>query len=391
MAIEEFLEESEEAIEDLKRYFRNNPKGRLGTEEHIRFITDKFITLVKSAEEVIRKNSISDFLLQKFDLLATKEDVKQLLVAQSDKNLEAIQEVKQTICDLEKPPLLGVEGSQGTTALSYRDILQRDLNSLKNTQSEKESSLPTYTVLVYNDNKESTSEETKTLLTNSFDQRLHKVPVKRIRKINKGGIAVDFPIREEAEYFQEQLDKIEGLKARNARRRLPLMKVTSVPNSVTKEDLLEYLLEQNIFSQKYTMEEFKKVLNIRFSIKQRNDEFLSWVLEMSPEVRAMTKKQGYFYVQWKTCKVYDFFPVRQCYKCLAFGHLAASCPSPKKVCSHCGDDHLFKTCTKKSEKPKCANCLRSGLDKHEHNTLDKECPLYIKAKALYIKTADYLP
>ncbi|XP_023238405.1 uncharacterized protein LOC111637204 [Centruroides sculpturatus] len=151
--IEEFLEESGEAIGDLKRYFRNNPKGRLGTEEHIRFITDKFITLVKSAKEVIRKNSISDFLLQKFDLLATK-DVKQLLIVQSDKNLEAIQEVKQTICDLEKPPLLGAEGSQGTTALTYRNILQCDLNSLKNTQSEKKSSLPMYTVLVYNDNRE---------------------------------------------------------------------------------------------------------------------------------------------------------------------------------------------------------------------------------------------
>ena len=64
-------------------------------------------------------------------------------------------------------------------------------------------------------------------------------------------------------------------------------------------------------------------------------------------------------------------PVR-CYKCQKYGHTYTNCKQEHETCSNCGGKHNFREC--QASAPKCIQC---GGD---HAVIDKECPMFKRAK-----------
>ncbi|XP_043499934.1 zinc finger CCHC domain-containing protein 13-like [Polistes fuscatus] len=87
--------------------------------------------------------------------------------------------------------------------------------------------------------------------------------------------------------------------------------------------------------------------------------------------------KGSILVGWSRVRV---FPVRprplRCHRCLARGHVAASCPAPSArmgVCFGCGEPgHVAKDC---GDKPKCPICVEAGRSQISHRAGSWECPL----------------
>lgn len=61
-------------------------------------------------------------------------------------------------------------------------------------------------------------------------------------------------------------------------------------------------------------------------------------------------------------------PVKQCLKCLRFGHIAKFCKNSEK-CSICAENHNYKECQTEAKNAKCYNC------KGNHVAISAECPI----------------
>ncbi|KAI5638437.1 hypothetical protein NE865_08902 [Phthorimaea operculella] len=61
-------------------------------------------------------------------------------------------------------------------------------------------------------------------------------------------------------------------------------------------------------------------------------------------------------------------PVKQCLRCLKFGHIASYCKNGD-ACSICSGPHNFKICNSDKNKPTCANC------KGDHVAISTVCPI----------------
>lgn len=61
-------------------------------------------------------------------------------------------------------------------------------------------------------------------------------------------------------------------------------------------------------------------------------------------------------------------PVKQCFRCLRFGHIAKFCKNACK-CSICGDSHNYKECNIDSKNATCFHC------KGNHIAISTQCPI----------------
>lgn len=61
-------------------------------------------------------------------------------------------------------------------------------------------------------------------------------------------------------------------------------------------------------------------------------------------------------------------PVKQCFQCLRYGHMAKYCKNSER-CSICKENHSYKTCTVPVEKAKCVHCDGN------HISISPQCPI----------------
>ena len=72
--------------------------------------------------------------------------------------------------------------------------------------------------------------------------------------------------------------------------------------------------------------------------------------------------------------------IKQCFKCLGFGHLIADCKGAQS-CTRCGGQHVHKDCPVDRDSPTCANCAKDDSippEKRSHAASDRGCPIRIK-------------
>lgn len=85
-------------------------------------------------------------------------------------------------------------------------------------------------------------------------------------------------------------------------------------------------------------------------------------------------------IGWERCRIFDGTYIMQCFNCQGYNHKANECRS-ETICFKCHCNHKSKECTKEIVK-KCINCnkenkrLNLSLDEN-HETISKECPVYI--------------
>jgi hypothetical protein len=64
-------------------------------------------------------------------------------------------------------------------------------------------------------------------------------------------------------------------------------------------------------------------------------------------------------------------PVKQCYRCLRYGHISKYCKNAER-CSICSNNHNYKDCSIPKEKAICAHCNGN------HISISGQCPIKIK-------------
>ena len=116
------------------------------------------------------------------------------------------------------------------------------------------------------------------------------------------------------------------------------------------------------------------------------------VVEVSPAMRRVFQEQGRIYLRYSSCKFADHVWIMQCYRCLAFGHLARDCKGAQH-CGHCAKAHETKDCANKNQLPRCHNCLSKNnvisVD-IKHSATDAErCPILSRKIKDRIANTDY--
>lgn len=120
-------------------------------------------------------------------------------------------------------------------------------------------------------------------------------------------------------------------------------------------------------------------------------EVKSCALEIDPTTRdKIGDNAGRVCCNYRTIKIKDSFRVKQCNKCLKFGHLAADCQTVKdcehKVCRYCTQQHDTTESCEHRTNPICINCPM-GQDNHHCSTV--ECPQDKQGMEQSISRIDY--
>ncbi|CAA9994827.1 unnamed protein product [Nesidiocoris tenuis] len=176
-----------------------------------------------------------------------------------------------------------------------------------------------------------------------------------------------------------------GLTVREAPSKRPRILVHGVPADFSREQICEEFMLANAMSLDPAVKKdgFLPV----YMVGPRDAPTRKWVIEVSPVVRLELLKESRLRIGWYACKLGDHISVTRCYRCQAFGHVAAVCLRDP-VCGFCAaKGHTFREC-KREGTPKCANCSVTAEDPN-HEAGDLRCPSTRRAMETQIKRTDY--
>lgn len=239
-------------------------------------------------------------------------------------------------------------------------------------------------VLVFPVGGEGNSADTQKKVREAINPRLAGIQVKRVRGIRSGGVAV--VVGGKARVREYEGLRSAGLRVVDPKVQRPRVMVYDVPCSVVPEELGDCVFSQGGFegvSREEFLAGFREVSRVN-----AGEDGVNVVVKCSPKVRDCLRAKGRVFVEWNSCKVVDFVRPTRCYRCLAFGHVAAGCKS-EKLCGHCGlGGHVRDECPKKSDGPVCVNCKRAGKD-CAHDVHSHDCPAYERALERVVRMTSY--
>lgn len=187
--------------------------------------------------------------------------------------------------------------------------------------------------------------------------------IKQLQRINKHKIGVVF---ERPGLANAALQNKKFLEAYSLAASIPAAAsevtgvITHVPVDLSNEQIYSALTTtKNIISIRRFMRRTKmdsgilkleptKTVSITFScpVLPESVDLNSWRFELRPYVP----------------------PVKQCLKCLRYGHIAKYCKNSER-CSICGESHNFKFCLKSPEEAICCHC------RGNHVAVSAQCPV----------------
>lgn len=187
--------------------------------------------------------------------------------------------------------------------------------------------------------------------------------VMHLRPVNRYKVSITFDLSNNANVFIQN-EKL--LKALSLKASIPAgdTEVTGVLTSVPLE-----LSNKNIFALIGSSRNVIQVRRFMRRVRGEGGEVSFQPTQTVAVTFASTQLPEYVYLDsWRhEVKIY-IPPVKQCLKCLRYGHIAKFCRNDE-VCSICTLKHNFKNCTADRTKPKCANC--NG----EHVAISSSCPI----------------
>lgn len=152
--------------------------------------------------------------------------------------------------------------------------------------------------------------------------------------------------------------------------KLPQLRFVGVTNDMTNDKIVEAVRRQNRGSLGDNVEEPIKVLR---RTKHRSDCLSNVIVEVGPGVWQRLRNQR-IKVGYQVVHSIDQSPVRQCFRCLGFGHEVRNCTGSQS-CGYCAGEHDTRSC-QRSVKPVCINC-RPGTER-AHPAYSDQCPEWQK-------------
>ncbi|XP_023216837.1 uncharacterized protein LOC111619359 [Centruroides sculpturatus] len=283
--------------------------------------------------------------------------------------------------------------SPAETPITYSTVLRSSkiVNPNTNTKIPRTPMSRPEVLLLYHNSDDKSCNNLRKLIYDKVKPSELNIGVERIRNIGNGGLALELKKAADAQKLQNYIeDKISEIAVKKPKKRLPNLIMYFVPSLIAHEELPQLLYNQNdTISENFTEEDFKGALNTKFTMGKKTKPFTNWVIEVTPQLRKQLLILGKVNLEWPRCRVADFCPVLQCYRCCRFGHTTKNCSQTTATCSHCTGEHVFKDCNQKDKQPICINCKHEKVSNADHNARDSFCHIYQRIKYNLLKQIDY--
>lgn len=177
-----------------------------------------------------------------------------------------------------------------------------------------------------------------------------------------------------------------GLKVVEKAKLNPRIIVRGIPAGMSAEEVKDELILQNL----------SNIENIELKVvyifpTRTGRKTTSCILEISADTRNVLRGKGKLYLRFYSYTMSDDVRVLQCYRYLAFGHLARNCESEPR-CGNCAEAHELRDCEIRNQL-KCGNCIRTGRfasADSAHSALDyKKCPILVRKFKEIIADTNY--
>ena len=213
-----------------------------------------------------------------------------------------------------------------------------------------------------------------------------KAPVDSIKSTKDGHLVVNFTNKKDLEDAKKQLessrDKHE-VTVNEKNKMKPKIKVVNVTKD--DDDVISSILGKSPWLANLMDNEDDFKLLKEFEAKERTMKHC--IIRCSPKIRkAIHDRDDRLCMLYQTCKVYNTFPVFQCYKCQGFKHSAEKC-TKSQCCAKCGGGHRLKDCV--ANNTKCINCANHGHSETNHKSFDPVCPCYQEEVSRIKNNTDY--
>ncbi|XP_023217406.1 uncharacterized protein LOC111619818 [Centruroides sculpturatus] len=237
------------------------------------------------------------------------------------------------------------------TQPSYSIILKSGINVNISTKTKQPHVFSNNVLLVYSKDEKSNSDNLCKLLQKEIKPSVLKIGVNKIRKIAGRGVAVDLEKKEDIANLENCIkEKLPDVTTRLPKKRKPHVILYSVSNFETQDSLTHCIYNQNdLINETFSEEEFNNQFCVKFATGKKDAQYKNRVIEVSPKLRKCLLMIGKINIEWSRCRVGDFCPVLQCFRCCGYGHSSKECSQTKNTCSHCNQEHTFKECPNKNQ------------------------------------------
>ncbi|GBO17150.1 hypothetical protein AVEN_66607-1 [Araneus ventricosus] len=226
-------------------------------------------------------------------------------------------------------------------------------------------------------------------LTEILNKELHpeEFNTTNIKPIKGNILVISFKSNSDMLNLQTKIDSNANLrdliKSKSPAKRLPSLIVHNVPNSTTVETLQEALKVQLHLSAPPKP---------RFKFRGTIQDTSNWVFEASASTLQSTLKIKKLHIGWSMFNIKEFFHIKRCNFCQAFGHTTKDCTHQIPSCGSCAGHHATRDCL--TQALCCVNCFESNLFTGTlypttHPAWDSQCPFYQIEKQQYCSTRDY--
>ena len=316
---------------------------KLGTN---RSLSIEFEHLKKEVQE------LKDLLRREFTLLRKERDSSELT--------ECVSEVRQVVDAL---------SGQSESAGSWVDVVKRKKKrECKN-------------LLVIKSNEDGGK---AVAMKKEVAKVLSDVQIKDSKFTQGGNIIMNFVNEAERNEAADKLKVIDTVNTKNVKKLMPKVMVCNVHKEEDIDDLIDTLIERNLFLQ--SIDNTKDKMKLVFD-KPAAGGTVHYIIKCDPQVRELIYRNGdQLKLRWGIYGVRDRYHALLCYHCLRFGHVRSDCPAKQKgdapICYKCAGNHEGKNCTETTKK--CVNCDKTNKQEIDHWATHYLCPIFA-AELLRIK------
>ncbi|GBM59551.1 hypothetical protein AVEN_164317-1, partial [Araneus ventricosus] len=215
----------------------------------------------------------------------------------------------------------------------------------------------------------------------------NEVNLSNIKPVRNNGIAITCTKEGDAQAIMDKIANTDSINklitARKPKKRHPSIIIYGISDQTTNEEIQDALRHHT---------GIENDIKLRFKLRGRTEGTSHWVFEIpSDEFQkiSMIKKLP---INWSMHNVREFFHIKKCQRCQAYGHLVNNCKNIKPFCGFCGNRHQTSQC--RATVACCINCndenRRKGSKfRTDHPTSSHFCSTYLKNIKTYRETRDY--
>lgn len=192
------------------------------------------------------------------------------------------------------------------------------------------------------------SEVTKDLVKKNINPIELNMGIKRVKKVNKGGLLMELDSQGDYEKLEMELQVNENLKDRltvkKSEKTNPKMIIYNISPDINDEELVYCIKTQNNIDES---------ADIKVDFKMRSERGHNTIISCHHTVFNSIIKKGKININWERYNVREFIRPVQYFKCYQFGYVAKYCRG-LSTCYNCGiNEHKDSEC---KETSLCTNC-----------------------------------